>query len=212
MLFLISCVSVGSQEPRTKCLVMRWQGRAVHYLCMMLTRLLVLSCCITLLTRAAAWLGSPCTLFLSAAHNQWMWATPSRRPRASQPLLLRFVFRVSIPEHCFFNCHDWIWRAVRVPELPVRNCADISNNLVPRGTKESAIHMKAKVFFQRLYLVPRLRKIAPFVTSPSAPTSPPLARNYFSICVQFFSRVAPQFLVSTIRQVIWPSPGTVRAV
>jgi len=23
----------------------------------------------------------------------------------------------------------------RVPELPIRNCADISNNLVPRGTR-----------------------------------------------------------------------------
>jgi len=78
----------------------------------------------------------------------------------------------------------------RVPGLPIRNCADISNNLVPRGTKVNTVDVKAKAFFERLYLVPGLRKNESFVTSPSAP-------DYFSI-----------FLVSMIRQVIWPSPGT----
>jgi len=64
------------------------------------------------------------------------------------------------------------------------NCADISNSLVPRGTKVSAIDVKAKTFFQRLYLVPGLRKIAPFVT---------MLCDYFSISVQFVPQMAPQF-------------------
>jgi len=88
-------------------------------------------------------------------------------------------------------------RVRRVPGLPIRTCADISNNLVPRGTKVSATNVEAKAFFERLYLVPGLRKIAPFVTMPSAPTSPHLSIcDYFSILVQFFSRVAPQFFLS----------------
>jgi len=69
--------------------------------------------------------------------------------------------------------------ATRVPGLPIRNCADISNNLVPRGTKMSAIDVEANAFFERLYLVPGQRKNAPFVTMPSAPTSPPLDLRLF---------------------------------
>ena len=63
---------------------------------------------------------------------------------------------------------------VRVPGHSIRNCADISNNLMQRGAKVSAIFVKAKAFFQRLYLVPVLRNIVPFVIMPSASTSTPL--------------------------------------
>jgi len=88
-------------------------------------------------------------------------------------------------------------KRVRVLGLPIRNCADISNNLVPRGTKVSAIDVKAKAFFERLCLVPGLRKIVPFVTSPSAPTSPPLALRLF-LDFHFFPKWPLNFfLVST---------------
>jgi len=56
----------------------------------------------------------------------------------------------------------------RVPGLPIGNCADISNNLVQRVAKVSAIDVTAKTFFERLYLVSGLRNIAPFVTMPLA--------------------------------------------
>ena len=76
--------------------------------------------------------------------------------------------------------------AGRVPGLSNRNCADIFNNLIPRGTKVSAINVTTKPFFERLYLVPQLRKIAPFVTKPSAPTSPPYAlRQFLDFCAIF---------------------------
>jgi len=69
--------------------------------------------------------------------------------------------------------------------------------------------MTAKVFFERLYFVPGLRQFAPFVTMPSAPTSLPLALRLF---LDFRAITFPSgpsfFFVSTIRRVIWLSPGT----
>jgi len=51
--------------------------------------------------------------------------------------------------------HFWLifggWS--RVPGLPIRDCAASSNNLVPRGTKVSAIGVTAKTFFERLYVI-----------------------------------------------------------
>jgi len=70
--------------------------------------------------------------------------------------------------------------------------------------------VKAKAFFERLYLVPGLRKIAPFVTSPSAPTSPPLALRLF-LDFHFFPKWPLNFFWSA-RQVIWPSLGTASEV
>jgi len=43
----------------------------------------------------------------------------------------------------------------------------------------SAIDVTAKALFARLYLVSGLRQFAPFVTMPSAPTSPLLALRQF---------------------------------
>ena len=47
----------------------------------------------------------------------------------------------------------------RVPGLPVKNCARVSNNLVPRGTKVNAIDVTTKTFFERLYSGPGLTPI-----------------------------------------------------
>jgi len=85
---------------------------------------------------------------------------------------------------------------LRVPGLPIRKCADVSNNLVTRDTKVSAIDVNAKAFFERLYLVPGLRKIAPLVTMPSAPNSPPLAMRLFLDFRAIFFRVVPHFFWS----------------
>jgi len=35
--------------------------------------------------------------------------------------------------------------------LPIGDCAESCNNLVPRGAKSSAIDVTLKVFFERLY-------------------------------------------------------------
>jgi len=74
----------------------------------------------------------------------------------------------------------------------------------------SAICVTAKTFCEHFYLVLELRKIVPWVKCPCAPTIPTIHCTTISrfLC-SFFPRMAPQFfLVSTIHQVIWPSPGT----
>jgi len=51
----------------------------------------------------------------------------------------------------------------------------------------SALDVTMKAFFERLYLVPGLRPVVPFVTMPSAPTSPHLERRLFlDFCAIFF--------------------------
>jgi len=49
----------------------------------------------------------------------------------------------------------------RVPGLPIRNCADISNNSVQRGAQVSAIDVTESVSFERLYLVSGLGTFGP---------------------------------------------------
>ena len=63
--------------------------------------------------------------------------------------------------------------------LPIRNCADLSNNLMQKNAEVNAIDVRREAFVERLYLVAGLRQIVPFVTLPSAPTSPPLALQLF---------------------------------
>jgi len=48
-----------------------------------------------------------------------------------------------------------------VPGPPIRGCAVGSNNLVPRGSKLSAIDVIAKAILERLYLVSGLRQFVP---------------------------------------------------
>jgi len=49
----------------------------------------------------------------------------------------------------------------RVPGLPIRNCADISNNLMQRGAQVSAIDVTGNTIFERLYLVSGLGTFGP---------------------------------------------------
>ena len=78
------------------------------------------------------------------------------------------------------------------------------NNLVPRDYK-----VIAKTIFERLHLVSGLQKFVPRFNCPYAPTSPPLnGRLFLDFRAIFLASAAHFFLVSTIRQVIWPSPST----
>jgi len=93
--------------------------------------------------------------------------------------------------------------------IHIRDCTGSYNNLAPRNIKVSAIDVTVKALFERLYLVPGLHKFVPFVIMPLTPTSPPLALWLFlDFRAIFFSNRPSIFFVSTIRQVIWPSPGT----
>jgi len=84
--------------------------------------------------------------------------------------------------------------SARVPEIPIRNCAGSSNNLVPRVTKVSAIDVTSKVFFERLYWF----QDWPYLSSESTVCVLPHPHcsgdNYFSMSVQFFWDMAPHFL------------------
>jgi len=83
---------------------------------------------------------------------------------------------------------------MRVPGLPIRDCTRGCNNCGPTWPKQSAIHVTDKPFFERLYLVLGLRKTAPFVNCPYAPTTPTIHFTTISrfLC-NFFPRMAPQF-------------------
>jgi len=52
----------------------------------------------------------------------------------------------------FIFLANWV-PPVQVPGLPIRNCAESSNNLVPRVTKVSAMDVTQKIFFERFVLV-----------------------------------------------------------
>jgi len=97
----------------------------------------------------------------------------------------------------------------REPGLPNRDCARGCNNRGQSRPMISAINVTKKTFFERLYLVSGLHKIVPWVKCPYAPTTP--TRHYtiiFRFPCNFSPRMASHFLVMTIHQVIWPSPGT----
>ena len=97
----------------------------------------------------------------------------------------------------------------RVPGLPIRDYAVSSNNLVQRRSKLSAIDVTAKTMFERLYLVPGRTPIyAPSQLSlcTHTPTTHSPAISRFPC--NFFRKWPIICLVSMIRQVIWPSPGT----
>jgi len=67
----------------------------------------------------------------------------------------------------------------------------------------------AQTFFERLYLVPGLSPYEPRVKCPCAPTPPPFAKQLFlDFCEMFFPEWPLNIFFITIRQIIWPSPGT----
>ena len=107
-----------------------------------------------------------------------------------------------------------LWRAA-VPGLKLlrllraRDFAASHNNRGSRWPKLSAIHVTAKVIFERFYLVPGLSTFEPRVNCPFAPTPPPLAPKLFLDFRAIFFPSGPSFFVSTrCTKVIWPSPGT----
>jgi len=97
----------------------------------------------------------------------------------------------------------------RVPGLPIRDCARSCNNREHMRTQLSAINVTEKAFFERLYLVSGLGTFGPGVKCSCAPTPPPFTQQLFLDFREFFFPEWPLiFLVSTILQFIWPSPGT----
>jgi len=84
----------------------------------------------------------------------------------------------------------------------IGHCAVNSNNLDSRFIKLSAIDVIAQAILERLYLVSGLSQFAPRGNVPMYPDPHRTITGYFSILVKFF-------LVNTIHQVIWPSPGTI---
>jgi len=90
------------------------------------------------------------------------------------------------------------WRSstmwMRVPGLPIRDCARGCNKREHTRTQLSAIDVTAKVFFERLYLVPGMGTFGPWVNCPSALTTPTV--HYTTISrfpCNFFPRMAPNF-------------------
>jgi len=89
------------------------------------------------------------------------------------------------------------------------HCAVSSNNLDARFVKLSAKDVIAQVIFERLYLVSGLSQFAPRGNVPMYPDPHRTIAGYFWILVPFFPKSTLNFLVNTIHQVIWPSPGTI---
>ena len=100
----------------------------------------------------------------------------------------------------------------RVPGLPIRDCTGSSNNQacpnVPQ-TERNRCDSKGNLCLFIWFHVGK--QLGRFVTIPSAPTPPPITlRLFFDFRAIIFPECSSEsiFLVSTIRQVIWPSPGT----
>ena len=76
----------------------------------------------------------------------------------------------------------------------IRDCPRGCSNRAQMCPQLSAIDVTAKTFFERLYLVLGLRKIAPWVNCPYAPTTPTVHSTSISrfLC-NFFPRMAPHF-------------------
>jgi len=78
-----------------------------------------------------------------------------------------------------------------------------------QGERKKYDNKDSVTIFKRLCLVPGLSPFEPRVNYPYAPTAPPLTHRLFlDLRAIFFPSGPSFFLVSTIRQVIWPSPGT----
>ena len=114
----------------------------------------------------------------------------------------------------FFFCQHNIyillhacWATVRVPGLPIRDCARGCDHCDHTRPQLRTTDVTEDTFFERLYLVSGIgtfeRQL--YLCTYNFDRS---MDNYFSISVQFFSPRGPSlFLVSPIHQVIWPNPG-----
>jgi len=82
----------------------------------------------------------------------------------------------------------------RAPGLNIRDCAGSLHNCVPRRPELNAIDVTAKTIFERLYLVSLRNNCEDLSPCPRHPHSHSSRCVYFSMFIQFFPRVAPQFL------------------
>jgi len=92
--------------------------------------------------------------------------------------------------------------------LPNWRLCSSSNNLNSRFFKLSAIDVIAQAILERLYLFSGLHQFVPRGNCSYVPTPLPHARRLFLDFGAIFSQVTLIFFVNMIRQVIWPSPGT----
>ena len=98
---------------------------------------------------------------------------------------------------------------MRVPGLPTRNYADISNNLLQRCAKMSTIHVTATTILSVCIWFQEWAYLGPESTVPMHPQLRLFIRQIFLDIRAVFSPEWPlNFCVITIHQVIWPSPGT----
>ena len=100
-----------------------------------------------------------------------------------------------------------------VPGHPITDCTVSPNNCVPRRPKLSTIDVTAKaIFFERVYLVSRTVPICALCDRSlctHTPTTHCASISRLSCLFGSLFKLWPlNFFVSTIRQVIWPSPGT----
>jgi len=89
--------------------------------------------------------------------------------------------------------HTWIYLGVNQEERRVpHNLIARKDSCAQMYPKLSTIDVTAKTFFERLYLVPGLRKFAPWVNCPCALTPPHFTQQLFlDFLNNFFPHVAP---------------------
>ena len=109
-------------------------------------------------------------------------------------MLTCIIFLYIAQLSCKRKPHNSMASVMRVPGLPIRDCARGCNNCAQMCTQLSANVLTGKKFFARLYLVPGLRKIALCHSCPCAPTTPTIYCMTISrfLC-NFFPRMAPHF-------------------
>jgi len=124
----------------------------------------------------------------------------------------RSVFASKIRPPTGFSPFILGWATGRIPRLPIRDCARGCNTDDCGQSRLiiSAINTRVKTFFECLYWVLGLRKVAPWVNCPYAPTTPTVP---FAIISRFqwifFPWMAPHFFGHHDSPIILPSPGRV---
>jgi len=155
------------------------------------------------------WVSPGCGLFF---HSLWQTlGVPSALTPIGQ------LHQETVTKVCLRRSQIGGWEAAHllllyddcpVPGLPIRNCAGISNNLVPRGFKVSAINVMAKEFDLWAFIFGFKFRIghiwAPRQLSLCTYNPDRSLTNYFSISVQFFSPNGPPIFFCMIHQVICP--------
>jgi hypothetical protein len=104
--------------------------------------------------------------------NSWYWQLRLVYiPDTGMVFGFFWIFFIFVPGTHFYRKQTKYTTPARVPGLPIRDCARGCNNRAQMCSQLSAISVTAKTFFEHLYLVLGLRKIAPWVNCPYAPTT-----------------------------------------